>query len=478
LSSLETLVKGAMLATALYFHDINQVTQKATDLTAYLDTALVLQAIGLEGEDRQTMVRELLELSRDLGIATACFEETRTELRGILKAYQKTYGDPGRWERPGSAFEWLREHGRTTSDVEIMIAQLDKTLEAAGISVLRRPATEQDDSKTQSLEKAIDAKVHYMEARTRRRDALCVQAIRQLRAGPRPLPFESAKAVFVSQNRGLVKGVESYFGLQSGPDQTPYCLTDAEFVTLLWCKSPAKDPDLPSRYVIADSFASLGPSDTLWRAYIGELEKLKTEAGISIDAYYVLRFSKPARRALMDATSGEVDVFTVGTVAEVQRRMDAASRAESEERARAQENLRQAAEQQAEKARDVVDQVRRNSDQLADRIGLAFSRGIGVGLCLVCLVGLILTWPASLGSPPGGYLPLVAPVAFVAVLAWSGLSLASALGGWSLRTLMAAVSGAVAGLVRGILRAALFANTEDKEQPTESPPDANPIPRG
>jgi hypothetical protein len=107
------------------------------------------------------------------------------------------------------------------------------------------------------------------------------------------------------------------------PASTDYVLTN-----LLWLKRPTAAPDLPRKRIIADCYAATRPTERLWRLYIQEIDKLRQRDGVTPDEYYMLRDSMTAESALMEATMGQEEGFTQGTVPEILERVRSDNRSE------------------------------------------------------------------------------------------------------------------------------------------------------
>jgi hypothetical protein len=139
-SFLETVVKGNMLATALFLPDISRANRRFEKLHVYLDTRLLLRALGLEGEGLQTSSVELLQLLYELNADLYCFDITRDEIRGILDAVQHALRDPRhRPRRLYGVHEHLLSIGARASDVERIIANLELSLRKLHIVVRDKP---------------------------------------------------------------------------------------------------------------------------------------------------------------------------------------------------------------------------------------------------------------------------------------------------------------------------------------------------
>lgn len=81
---LETVVKGSMLAVSLYLPNNSELGKRFDRTSLYLDTPVLLKALGYEGHEAKAAANDLLALSRSAGAELACFEHSVSEVRGIL----------------------------------------------------------------------------------------------------------------------------------------------------------------------------------------------------------------------------------------------------------------------------------------------------------------------------------------------------------------------------------------------------------
>lgn len=83
-------------------------------------------------------------------------------------------------------------------------------------------------------------------------------------------------------------------------------------------------PDLPTKLLVADSYAALNPPDVIWRSYLFEIDRLEREGSISEEEYVLLRFTTAAKTALLGFTRGQRNAIEPSIVPEV---LDRAKRA-------------------------------------------------------------------------------------------------------------------------------------------------------
>lgn len=422
LQYLETFVKGSMLASVLFYPDLGRVQSNFDNLWVYLDTRVVLRALGTEGPIHREVVTELLDLVYELGGRLAVFKDTVAEMRGVLYATKSALrSDPAAREPPGGAAEYLRSAGATPSDIDLLLARLDDDLRGLRIQLRDRPQHDAvltvDET---ALHELLQARVGYRRENALQHDLDVLTAVHRLRKGEAQYRLETADAVFVTTNDRVASVARSFFG--GTGDAIPIAFTDSQFVTLTWLKKPLRAPALPSKFVLADSYAGLNPSEALWRAYLEEIERLKERQDITDRDYFILRYSTVATNALMDVTSGDSGAFTEGTVKEVLARAQRATAAEAYA-------ARAAAEERAARAEDSLLAERIQRQLSYQRIARFISRLVAQGLLwLIVLLagfGTYLTLPRPIPQFPEEWLRLVGPAALLAVFMLGILSLAS-----------------------------------------------------
>ncbi|EQD54722.1 hypothetical protein B1A_12087, partial [mine drainage metagenome] len=80
------LVQGHMLANALLCPDLQNAPKTYKGVTFYLDTPLLVQRLGLEGEPKKRAAQELIELVKNLGGVVAAFSHSCEELSYVLRS--------------------------------------------------------------------------------------------------------------------------------------------------------------------------------------------------------------------------------------------------------------------------------------------------------------------------------------------------------------------------------------------------------
>lgn len=440
---LDTIVKGHMLANTLIFPDLTHVGRRFNRTSVYFDTALMLRVLGYEGEASQAPCKELVGLLYPLGASIRCFSHTRQEIYNVLYACMHMLSFTKAEVPTGRTFRHLSDIGYKQSDVELELAKLDKKIEALGIKIVDKPEySESFQIDEIALEEALEEEVKYGPERIKARehDVQCLSAIYRLRKGRDYSEIEDCGALFVTCNNSLSRSSWKFFRKQgyTSEEAAPIAMTDYAFTTILWLKKPMAAPNLPQKYIIADSYAAMEPSDHLWREYLAEIETLNERKDISTDDYYLLRTSPRARAKLMELTMGDEGAFVEGTSQEILERVKQSIRAEVsvtfEEKLEQERGLHEEERKLREQAQNKLQLERVRSREREENLILkikGLSRRLArwlskvpFAVCIGLLVfGAYASFPADLPALPGHWLIYFLPIGFVFLMAAGILNL-------------------------------------------------------
>ncbi len=322
LNYFDTIVKGYMLSNAIFLPDVYEPQKNFKGTEIYFDTPFLINALGYAGSTRQAPCLELLRLLYTTGANLRCFEHTKEEIIGALDAIsgQLSRGRRNFTYGPGiPTFEYFLSKGFTSSDLDILIGRVERDLiEVLNIKVVERPEYLPEFTIDETgLLKFITERVKYWRDKAAEKDVDSISAIFRIRRNREYHFIEDCKAIFITNNKKLVKAINEYFYLSANSLSVSPCLTDYSITNLLWLKRPTAAPDLPIKRIIADCFAATQPNEELWGNYLKEINQLEKDKRITTDDYYYLRYSIEAKKVLMDLTLGEPEVFTQGTVNEI-----------------------------------------------------------------------------------------------------------------------------------------------------------------
>lgn len=343
-ASFMVLVQGHMLANALLCPDLQNAPRTYKGVTFYLDTPLLVQHLGLEGELKKRAVEELITLVRNLGGAVAAFSHSRDELGRVLKgAADHIEARDGR----GTIIVEARRSGTTKSDLLLLAGKFDELLADAGIEIQNTPnyiEVLQIDEK--AFGQVLEDEVSYFNPRAKEYDINSVRSIYVLRANTSPSSIEKCKAVLVSSNSGFARAAYEYGKQHDESREVSSVITDFGLANMAWLKAPMGAPSIPMTELLAYSYAALQPPKALLDKYLTEIDKLQKQGKITERDHQILRSSTIAQEELMRLTLGDDAALTEATVTETLRRVtNEIKKEESENVRQEQESHRKTQEQ-------------------------------------------------------------------------------------------------------------------------------------
>lgn len=339
------LVQGHMLANALLCPDLQNAPKTYKGVTFYLDTPLLVQRLGLEGEPKKHAIKELIALVGHLGGIVATFSHSRDELGRVLKG---AADHVDAWDGRGPIIMEARQNGTTKSDILLLAGKIDELLPDAGIEVKSTPRHIEDFQIDETaFGKVLEEEVKYsFYSRAKEYDINSVRSIYVLRANTAPASVEKCKAVLVSSNSGFARAAYEYGMQHEESREVSSVITDFSLANMAWLKAPMGAPSMPMTELLAYSYAALQPSKALLDKYLTEIDKLQKQGKITERDHQLLRSSTIAQEELMRLTLGDEAALTEETITETLRRVSGEIKNEGSEKVRQeQESHRKTQEQ-------------------------------------------------------------------------------------------------------------------------------------
>lgn len=374
LDFLETVVKGNLLANSIFFSEPGQYQRRFKNTSVYLDTPLIICALGYAGEPRKWPVTELINLLKTYGAHLKIFRHSIDEIIGILSACAEKIRRKQFRDSYGSSLEYFIGVGFSETDIMMLIENLEQNLTNNGISIVDKPPYNDYSVSIDEEQfcKYLKTEVPYSREAPLERDKDSITAILRLRGGQSFIIFEECHALFVTSNLGLARCALNYpeFNFKFGT--VPLVLSDYELTNLVWLKNPKLSSNLPRRRLLADAYASTQPRESLWTKYLGTIDQLKNNGKITSDQYFILRHSIQAKSELMEKTRNDERVFTEGTVEEILKSVEERIRAEDvvklNSEIKAKEKIQQEYENEREARVNLEEKTRQDERERISRI--------------------------------------------------------------------------------------------------------------
>lgn len=414
---LETVVRGNMLANAIFLPDISQSSTKFRETTVYFDTSFLLFALGHAGDTLQAPCLELISLLKKVDAKLSCFNHTIDECRGILDACALKLASGQLKDIRGPSLPYFLVKHYTKTDVLVFSENVQRDIEALGIIIVQKPdykdfqyvndeaelegVLNQPDPNTMKWRAGLDA---YSNPLALKRDVDSISAIMRLRRGIVSYHYEDCGAIFITTNHRLNRIARGVFYKETQSEVIPPCQTDQAFTNIIWLKQPNNAPELPRKRVIADCYSAIQPSERLFRVYFNEIERLKERGSVTEEEYYTLRYTLEARNALMELTLGVEDAFTEGTIGEILEFVKENMLREAEERhnetlAVKQKELEEASSENQALQQSIQWGIQREIERKqriryrAERVGKLVSQSLFWTLFVIVVITTFFTFP-------------------------------------------------------------------------------------
>jgi hypothetical protein len=402
------MAQGHMLANALLCPDLQDAPKTYKGVTFFLDTPLLVRRIGVEGGPRRAAAESLLDLLQRLGATVAAFSHSRDELERVLQGAADHVEAPS--ARASTIVMEARRSGTTRSDLLLLAAQVDSTLETAGIEVKDTPRYIAEFQIDQSVfEELLDDEVSYYNPRAKEYDINSVRSVYVLRGRTSPRTVEKCRAVLVTSNLGFARAAWEYGQRHEQSRDVSSVITDFSLANMAWLKAPMGAPSIPTAEILAFAYAALQPSQKLLSKYLTEIERLEKQRKISARDHQLLRSSALAQEELMRLTLGDEEALTEETVTETLERVSSEIKTEESaklviEQSAHRETQQQLASERAERSR-VQERLYWRCHRKATicawiasgSIGLLLAVGIAGGLGLR-LSNPVAGWSFAVGS--------------------------------------------------------------------------------
>ena len=366
----EDIVKGLIVQNALLMRDIPNTRRHLQQLTVFVDTGVLLRALGYAGPAEKQATCEGLKAIRAAGARLYAFEGTVNEVEHILKVYERNLGSTSGIKslRPTALTYHFLNVQATPADLRQEITLIREKLSILQIRVREFPKhiakyTEDEQALAEILrnprrsQESDDYRIWH--------DVQAVAAVMTLREGSRPNKILNARHIFASGSSQTVSSVIGWYRESYPKGLEP--ITHFRSVTnVAWVLRPTDASGVPMRELVTVCSAILQPRPELWSRFVKHLDRLVQSGDLRDDESIEILVRGFADGRLSEFESE--DDYEANTVPEmverVRKERDTQYQAEIEaSRQELAESERKAriARREADSARSEVDAVRNES---------------------------------------------------------------------------------------------------------------------
>ena len=366
---LDRIVKGFIVQNALLLRDIPNIGRELKHLSLYLDTGVLLYALGHAGKTEERSTRDALKLIRRAGARLYAFERTLDEMKGVLRVYEQRLGtSAGRKTlRPTPLTHHFLQTATSPADIQQEIALVEKKLAALNVNVKDFPGYKNDYTEAeQDLANQLKDPTIGRATDEHRiwHDVRATAAVMTLRAGRRPYRVTDAKYVFASGNARTVTTISKWYretyktGLE--PAVHVRSVTNAA-----WLLRPQFESSIPIHQLVSVCAAVLRPSPEIWSRFIKRLGEF-VESGELSDDESVAVVAHQFAHARLGELDPDDDV-EASTAREIVERSQEQAKAGLRQEIQQERHRRETTEKAADAVRGQIAAMRELADARAEK---------------------------------------------------------------------------------------------------------------
>lgn len=307
--SIIEIVKGFFVYKSIYFFSTEQIENidiKLNDTDVYLDTRIVINALGLHIEEDYLGTKELLKLIIDNGGHLKVFPHTVDEIAGILTKYAR---DP--LARATMNLDFFDRNLYDEDDVLRIRGALEIKLSNIEIEITDTPnqnISSEDRLAEMGFLDVVELKSHLIKSfeewgRTFKdenldrldRDVSSIASISLLRGEERSVGIENCKAIFATHNYGITRAVNDLYKTRFCKGEISFIINEIDLTALLWLMTFDKQSDLPSLKLLENAYSAIRPSNQIIDIFADKVIKLEKE-GILTEQEALLMRTEPVIR--------------------------------------------------------------------------------------------------------------------------------------------------------------------------------------
>jgi hypothetical protein len=345
--TLENMVMGSIISALLYVETPDDITKIKAPFSCqvYLDTNFIFSVLGLHMKEFCEPAEELFKLLKANNFETKVFSFTVDEMAALLSNYDNVYDKYPRTIRIQSLFSALKFKGWTKSDVKNFIANLDRSLEQAGITIEWIKGVNLKNYKAdEELRDEISNYKPDQPPYSQNHDLLAIEKIKEIRGNP-ARRIEDSKAIFLSSDAKL-----SRYNFESEHKQAgTICeiILDRLFTNILWLKNP--NTKLPLRSIIAAHSRQLFVNRRVWDRFFNVLQKLKASGEVNEEAIATLFWHNYLEDALKSIDEVDADKiseqFVLDEIEIIKHKKENIEKQRDEENSKKKQELEQTIQQ-------------------------------------------------------------------------------------------------------------------------------------
>lgn len=321
-SYIEDMVKGFFVSNAISLQPLNMNVTEARfkNLDCYIDTKLIINALGMHSDAECEAARELLTMLREQGANLFCFEHNYDEIDAIVEAYKNglKYAYTTGYH---PTLEGWDARNYTLADVERFQAVLTSKIATLGIAIKSKPDATTDTQAypfdDREFKQYIDNNMTYSNKSAIDVDIASIASILLMRPSRKTREIEKCGCIFVTSNIVLTNVANKYLSQNSVCDiehEIMPIITDVDLSSVVWLKCYSTHKDYPKRKLIEYSLTALEMTPTMISVFFEMIDRIKAEGELTEDEAAVIRADCFCRHEIAQHIKGDISKVDEDTV--------------------------------------------------------------------------------------------------------------------------------------------------------------------
>lgn len=311
---IQELTKGYVIYQAIYYYEKQPSivsTVNLENMSVYLDTPVLIDALGFRSNESTKAVKDLIDLVRLLGGKVKVHSHIVNELQGILEAYCDSFPNINTFKLDGLLKTYRSKLAILALSQNLSI-EIQKEFEIEDAP----PLGITSDWETLNAEEAIK-RFYYQSVNSlndndatigKKRvenDTRSLMAIVRLRNGESPISFNNSKAILLSDSKTARK-VYSYLRDGASINEINLVYSVMDLSCVLWLSSTRCNSSLREDMLLYSVSAAVEANDKVIKRMLEYTAELESVGEILPETAIALRSNPRAKQIIADLSENEL----------------------------------------------------------------------------------------------------------------------------------------------------------------------------
>lgn len=382
------MVKGFFISQSINFQPDNTslITANYKSLKCFLDTSLILNALGLKTEEQKIATKELISMLFEKKAKVYIFSHNLDEVHNIICAYKNSRIEPNNNNNSSLTLENFDLKNYKYSDVERYESQLESKIEELGIEIVDRPDFSEEYSfDEKELLDILKKNINYNNYSALDRDIDSIRSIYILRQCKYRRRIEECDYIFISSNLRLIYYTNNYFSHEIN-NNVPLLISDMNLSAISWLKSYNTNKEFPKDKLIENAISCTELSPSFLTVLFEKIEKIESEGGLSSEEAAIYRSDLYCKKEVFNAAQGDANSITNDLIIQIFSSFKKKLVSENNEK-----HLKERQEENKEKKKKAIQLLDDYEKKITKRLNIILKIIFGI-LLLVILLSIVFSY--------------------------------------------------------------------------------------